>query len=107
MKLDLENDSAMIFGKYIKLKCTSSGHNCIPHEALINLNEESREQKVKVIDKLQKQFAHPSSSRLLSLLKDAGLFDEDVKTIVEEISKGCNVCKRYKKRLLDLSSVFR
>ena len=86
MKLDLENDSAMIFGKYIKLQCTSSGHYCIPlgdrevpvqepHEALINLNKESREQKVKVIDKLHKQFAHPSSSRLLSLLKDAGLFD--------------------------------
>ena len=54
MKLDLKNDSAMIFGKYIKLQCTSSGHYCIPlgdcevpvletHEALINLNEESRE----------------------------------------------------------------
>ena len=67
------------------------------HEAQINLNKESREQKVKVIDKLHTQFAHPSSSRLLSLLKDAGLFDEDLKAIAEETSKGCNVCKRYKK----------
>ena len=52
---------------------------------------------MKVIDKLHKQFAHTSSSRLLSLLKDAVLFDEDVKVIVEEISRGCNVCKRYQK----------
>ena len=52
---------------------------------------------MKVLDKLHRQFAHPSSSRLLSLLKDAGLFDEDIKAIVEEISKGYNVCKRYKK----------
>ena len=50
-------------------------------EALINLNEESREQKVKVIDKLHEQFAHSSSSCLLSLLKDAGFFDEDIKVI--------------------------
>ena len=62
---------------------------------------------MKVIDKLEKQFAHSTSSRLLSLLKDAGLFDEDVKAIVEEISKGCNVAKDTRKRLLDLSSVFR
>ena len=27
MKLDLENDSAMIFGKYIELQCTSSEHS--------------------------------------------------------------------------------
>ena len=52
---------------------------------------------MKVIDKLHKQFAHPSSSRLLSLLKDAGLFAEDVKVIDEEISRGRDVCKRYKK----------
>ena len=49
---------------------------------------------MKVIDKLQKQLSHTSSSGLLSLLKDAGLFDEDIKAIVEEISKGYNVCKR-------------
>ena len=49
---------------------------------------------MKVIDKLHKQLAHTSSSGLLFLLKDAGLFDEDIKAIVEEISNGCNVCKR-------------
>ena len=87
------------------MQCTNSGQYCIPlrncqvpvqetHKALINLNEESREQKVKVIDKLHKQIAHTSSSGLLFLLKDARLFDEDIKAIVEEISKGCNVCKR-------------
>ena len=49
---------------------------------------------MKVIDKLHEQLAHTSSSGLLFLLKDAGLCDEDIKAIVEEISKGCNVCKR-------------
>ena len=30
MKLDLENDSASIFGKDVQLQCTSSGHYCVP-----------------------------------------------------------------------------
>ncbi|CAG2236146.1 unnamed protein product [Mytilus edulis] len=34
MKLDLENDSANIFGKDVQLQCTSSGHYCVPIDQL-------------------------------------------------------------------------
>ena len=30
VKLDLENDSASIFGKDVQLQCTSYGHYCVP-----------------------------------------------------------------------------
>ena len=57
---------------------------------------------MKTVNKLHMQLACLSISRLLSLLKDVGLLDENVKVIAEEILKGCNVCKRYKQHLLDL-----
>lgn len=81
MKLDLENDSASIFGKDVQLQCTSSGHYCVPIDqinvsvvdtasALIVTLESTG--KNDIIEKLHKQFAHPSAKRLKSLLKDAG-----------------------------------
>ena len=42
MKLDLENDSASIFGKEVQLQCTSSGHYCVPIDQVkVNVEETS------------------------------------------------------------------
>lgn len=106
VKLDLENDSATIFGKDVQLQCTSSGHYCVPIDdisvdvtstasALISTSQSS--DKVKVIEKLHKQFAHPSAKRLKTLLRDAGGYTKEHLDCVDKIVENCDVCKRYKK----------
>ncbi|CAG2236725.1 unnamed protein product [Mytilus edulis] len=69
MKLDLENDSANIFGKDVQLQCTSSGHYCVPIDQL------------KIDIKV-------TAATLVVIPKN---------TCVDEITEGCDVCKKYKK----------
>ncbi|KAG1681910.1 Retrovirus-related Pol polyprotein from transposon RE2 [Nymphon striatum] len=106
MKLDLENDSASIFGKDVDLQCTSSGHYCIPIDQVkvdVNItasaliSTQMTKDKTEVIEKLHKQFAHPSAKRLKTLLKDAGGYTEEHLNCVDHVTEGCDVCKRYKK----------
>ncbi|KAG1673036.1 DNA polymerase epsilon subunit 2 [Nymphon striatum] len=108
MKLDLENDSASIFGKHVDLQCTSSGHYCVSLEqpptlvkdtacVLFSALQKGPVEKLSVVEKLHKQFAHPTGQRLKSLLRDADVYDEEYQKCVDEISNNCQVCKRYKK----------
>ena len=41
VKLDLENDCASIFGRQVDLKCTSSGHYCVPLQQSDVVTDES------------------------------------------------------------------
>ena len=106
VKLDLENDSASIFGKDVQLQCTSSGHYCVPIDQIdvsveetasaLIANQDSTE-RADLIEKLHKQFAHPSAKRLKSLLKDAGGYTKEHLECVDRITDNCSVCKQYKK----------
>lgn len=105
MKLDLENDTANIFGKKIVLDTTSSGHYCLPlrecevrlEEIHLALNEKLPQEKEKMVQKLHRQFAHPSARNLKALMKNAEVLDPEIEEKIEKISETCNVCKRYKK----------
>ena len=106
VKLDLENDSASIFGKDVQLQCTSSGHYCLPIDQInVSVADTSSaliatqhsNEKYSIIDKLHKQFAHPSTKRLKSLLIDAGGYTEEHLECVDKVTENCDVCKRYKK----------
>ncbi|CAG2235876.1 unnamed protein product [Mytilus edulis] len=106
MKLDLENDSANTFEKDVQLHCTSSGHYCVPIDQLkIDIKvtvtalvaTDMTRDKTKIIEKLHKQFAHPSAKRLKTLLKDAGGYTKEHFESVDKIIEGCDVCKKYKK----------
>ena len=108
VKLDLENDCASIFGKEVELQCTSSGHYSVPLQetevpldtalnVMMYSNEETTSSKLKKIEKLHKQFGHPTSQRLRALMKDAGVLDSELIELVEDVTKGCEVCKVYKK----------
>ena len=50
-----------------------------------------------VIEKLHKQFAHPTAKRLKSLLEDAGGYTEEHFKCVDKVTECCEICKRYKK----------
>ena len=53
--------------------------------------------KKKVLEKLHKQFAHPSKSKLKALMTDAKVWDEDFKMLAENLYDACEVCHRFKK----------
>ena len=110
MKINMMNDTASIRGRQIKLKCTSSGHYCIPlqdnviirkkkkeiEEVMMTLGE-NRSDKEKKIGKLHHQFGHPSARRLILLFKDAGIDDKETNAIADKFTNSCETCVKYSK----------
>ena len=108
VKLDLTKDQASIFGRDVQLQCTSSGHYCVPlHEpeipvrptfdVLISSEDSPSEEGIKIVEKLHKQFGHPSATRLKSLLKDAGVKDDAILEHVAQVTERCDTCKRFQR----------
>ena len=107
VKMDMENDTANIFGKDVALNLTTSGHYCIPIDRMeeipveevfsVKLEEMDSKDRYKTLVKLQRQFAHPPLKKLKSLLQNAGLWRNEYVDLLEEINKSCDLCKRYAK----------
>ena len=107
VKMDLENDTANIFGKDVALNLTNSGHYCIPIDKAekitvaevfsLQLEEMDSKDKYKVLLKLHRQFAHPSLKKLSALLQDAGKWQEEYTDLLVQIGKNCDLCQRYAK----------
>ena len=89
--LDFEKDCAFMFGNKLPLKCTISGHYYIPLNRPSNKSEESLVmycvkdlqnktliEKTKVVEKLHRQFSHPSAEKLVTLVKSAGVTDDEL-----------------------------
>ena len=109
--LDFLQDKIMLLGEEVTLKISSSGHYCIK---LINssdrydntlvsqtlftspISSDDENSRRKVL-KLHKQFAHPSSERLKQLIQNSGVKDDKIFNLVDEISRECDICKRYRK----------
>lgn len=107
VKMDLETDTARIFGKDVALNLTTSGHYCIPIDRAekmsveqvfaVNFEQMDCKERYKTLIKLHRQFAHPPLKKLKALLQDAGQWKEDYQEILEDIGEKCNLCKRYMK----------
>lgn len=109
VKIDFEIDCAEVLGRHIQLKCTPSGHYCIPIYDIEKCNSQMQQVLVtegvdrdinysmKEITKLHKQFGHPSSKRLIQLLKSGGMTNVDYFKLVEEVTDDCNTCTKYKR----------
>ncbi|CAC5372113.1 unnamed protein product [Mytilus coruscus] len=105
VKMDLENDTAIIMGKEVSLNLTSSGHYCIPIDKTetlkvdevnaVRVDELSVEKRISALLKLYRQFAHPPKKRLVALLKDAGIWKEQYDEDLSEIQSNCELCKMY------------
>ena len=97
--------TAEILGKEVILNVTSSGHYCIPISReiqeekvyAVKLSDMSKDEKYKTILKLHRQFAHPPKKRLVNLMKDAGVWQEEYEEVVEEINQKCDICKEFAK----------
>ena len=54
-------------------------------------------QKNIVALKLRRQFSHPHSERLLSLLQDCEINDEELKSYIKGLDEKCEICIKYKR----------
>ena len=105
MKLDLETDTAEIYGKKVHLNCTSSGHYCIPIDPehneqdvlKVDLSNCDEKERKRVLSKLHSQFGHASAIKLIDLLKDAKVWNADYKELLENVTSNCEICKRHAK----------
>ena len=107
IKMDLENDTATIMGRGVALNLTSSGHYCIPIDkteevpvedvCAVRLQELTKEERYKILLKLHRQFAHPPKKRLIALLKDAKVWQEQYEEDMVQIEEKCELCKIYAK----------
>ena len=110
MTLNFNNDTAEMFGKRIKLLCTTSGHYHVPISRpppdrgklrhilfLNNIDKKGKVEKLKIATKLHKQFSHPSAKKLCDLVKSAGLKDVEFIDILMKLPLTCQTCIRYKK----------
>ena len=114
-KIDFTNDKINILGQEMDIGFMTSGHYSIPiskcYEALIKFSEENydndlssvdnialktRNEKRKIAEKLQKQFGHSSTSKILKLAKTSGIKNNERSELINEIGD-CSICLKYKK----------
>jgi hypothetical protein len=102
----LENDTGEIFGISVSLNLTTSGHYCLPidqaeyipiENVCVVLQDLDEKGKCVTLTKLHRQFAHPTEQKLVTLLKDANVWTEDLKTSLAKVYANCEMCKTYTK----------
>ena len=47
--------------------------------------------------KLHRQLSHPSSDKLITLLKDVNINDKQLFDMFKSINSNCRVCQKYRK----------
>jgi len=106
MVLNLDDDTATVFGQKVKLNITSLGHYTLPVSypassqriEFVLMNEISTDDNHKIAAKLHKQFAHPSSEKLKKFLIGAGRNDSLLLKAVDDITNKCETCIKYKRQ---------
>ena len=111
-KIDFSSDKVIILGQSIDVTFTTNGHYCISIKnessdktqekfsiSLFcnNINESSKEEKEKIAHKLHGQFSHPTSDKLLQLIKDSGVDDNELKESIIKLDLSCHICNQYKR----------
>ena len=113
MQLNFENDTITAFGQSVNLIVTKSGHYAVPitnSKRMINeihnpnqhvtLTVTQNKSMRDIAIKLHKQFAHPTSNKLIKLIDSAGekwKNNTELKTEIKTITNECNTCQIFKK----------
>ena len=106
MVLNLNDDTATVFGEKVKLGITSLGHYTLPVSypastkriEYILMNEVAAEDNHRIATKLHKQFAHPTSDKLKKFLLGAGRNDQLLLKAIDEVTEKCETCIKYKRQ---------
>ena len=108
--IDFKSDELWIAGDKIEVKESKSGHLCVP---LITRNvkqtvkqvmfscplqkDDDDKANITKIEKLHKQFAHPTAEKLKELIRNSGVVDKKIFKIVDAVTDKCDTCKRFKR----------
>ena len=112
--IDFKTDTVSMFGSQQKVITTSSGHYAVPLGQRARMDEiQKGDLKIKLVAKtidirlliiirwkLQRnciQFSHPPPEKLIKLVSNARMNDEDLKNAISEVSEKCEICKVYRK----------
>ena len=113
--IDFKQDKVIIFGKEINITFTSTGHYCIKLDNYFSeenyvksniilfcksITKSSSLEKQKTALELHMQFSHPNSSRLINLLNNCEIVDEELISFIKELDTKCEICLKYKKSKL-------
>ena len=113
-QIDFSNDEKKMLTKKLKLQFTASGHYSTPisnstfigedlqdcEKVLLNISSMPHNKKANAANELHKQFPHLRSDRLIKLVKDAGVTDNEFINSVRSVESSCDTCQRYKKPAL-------
>ena len=110
--INFQRGELLFLGKIIPAVITKSGHYCLPLTRDLSLSNKhtsnvlfnfkfdenlSSDDLTKQVNKLHRQFAHPTADRLIKLLKTAHIDNKNVFDTIHNVSDSCDVCKRLKK----------
>ena len=114
--INFKTEEVFMLGCKQTLIKTSTGHYCIPLTRMIvteiasgpittvlftnNLCLDNEADVKKIAKKLHEQFGHPSSNRLIKLVKDGGIDNESLHLEIKEVEVRCEICQKYKKKPL-------
>ena len=99
--LDMKNDKASMNGKPLILTTTSAGHYVIDlldnneeleEVCITELDENNDETQRKALTKIHRQFGHRSKHQFVTILKEAGKWQEKFSKMIDEIMEGCEAC---------------
>ena len=106
---DLQNDKVTMFDEDIDIQLSSNGYYAIDilptdtcsfndiNEVLIFENFRSEFEKIKVLTKIHKQFAHASIENMRRLLNNASLLNLETSKLIEKVYNSCKTCLIFKK----------
>ena len=109
VQIDFGEDKVVMFDQRVDIKYSSCGHYCVPINGnKLNdtvelslfcgiLNEKSDKEIMDLAKKLHRQFAHPTSKKLKSLIDDAEVNNVILNKCIDEVSEKCDTCIKYKR----------
>ena len=98
-----------MFGSQQELITTSSRHYAVPFGQRARMDKIQKRDlevtlvaktidinnKMKIAKKLHSQFSHPPPEKLIKLVANAGINDEDLKDAISKVFEKCETCQVY------------
>ena len=85
------------------LETTPEGHLALPfvtialEEDIFNLNDVSKEDKIKRVEKVHNVMCHPRMDILIEFFQNSSEDDEETIEAIKTVSTNCEVCKKFKR----------
>ena len=105
LNIDFYNDKVEMNGKQYNVETTSSGHYCLPLEGqrndevvnFVDVFVAMEDNPKRAALKLHRRFAHAHSNKILKLLKNAGITNNQVETELLSLDRSCEFCLKHKR----------